>query len=554
LTLGHWTAEGRDTYGDATIVADGISRAQLTEIPDLVKAAARDGAELRAPLEQFFADEGQSGEVRRGACRALAALYADDPKSLVRLLTEAADPQHSLLVEALGKHSHAAELLLERLEEEARLWSQSDAAGRNPLAQQQVNVLCALLQLGGADSVWPRLAHRADPRVQTYFIHTAAAKGVPAELLARRLQSEQNPGVLYALILALDGYSSDAFEQQRFRMHVAELLKKYEHPDSGVHSAARWLLTRWGEGPQLRRINERLHKAPIGGYNWYINRVGQTMVLVRGIDEEGKPVAITAAEASDGSPGDWNKVRWTFAIATTETTWEELRKWPGLVTKDLGPEQSGNKPAGISMPEFFAYCRWLGEHEVADDAQAIRNSDSAGKYVVDVRAQGYRMPLDIEWQQAVRAGTSTSRFFGEATDQLAAMYVQGLAGGARPADAATKMPNQLGLFDPLGNVYEWTLDEVNDRFELITGHDQFERRIEILGLLENGTRLRVRGGSFRQPETSSNPDSAISYLAQAHRIEFIGFRVGRTINMPTPLQYAPTGKPSAAVQTNHLAR
>jgi formylglycine-generating enzyme required for sulfatase activity len=211
-----------------------------------------------------------------------------------------------------------------------------------------------------------------------------------------------------------------------------------------------------------------------------------------------------------------------------------MRKWPGLATKDLGPEQNGNKPAGISMPEFFDYCRWLSEFEVANDAQAIHSSNTAAEYSVDARARGYRMPLDMEWQRAVRAGTCTSRFFGEVTEQVAAKYVQGLAGGARAADVATKMPNQLGLFDPLGNVYEWTLDEVKSNGELIVGPEELQRRIEILGSADDvGTRLRVVGGSFRQTEESLNPTSAVNYIPQLVGNHFIGFRVARTIQMPT---------------------
>jgi formylglycine-generating enzyme required for sulfatase activity len=189
------------------------------------------------------------------------------------------------------------------------------------------------------------------------------------------------------------------------------------------------------------------------------------------------------------------------------------------------------------MPEFFAYCRWLGEHEVADDAQAINSSNTEGIYVVDVRALGYRMPLDNEWQRAVRAGTSTSRYFGEGAEQVAAQYVQGLAGGARAADVATKMPNQLGLFDALGNVHEWTLDEVNEDGELIVGPAELVRRIEILGN-NVGTRLRVVGGSFRQAEASLKADSAFRFFAQSSGFDVFGFRVARTIQMPSERQHA----------------
>src|SRR5205085_2467454 len=62
---------------------------------------------------------------------------------------------------------------------------------RDARAREQANAAVALLQLGQAESVWPCLRHRPDPRLRTYLIHRWHPLGGNVQLLLRRLEVER---------------------------------------------------------------------------------------------------------------------------------------------------------------------------------------------------------------------------------------------------------------------------------------------------------------------------------------------------------------------------
>lgn len=86
----------------------------------------------------------------------------------------------------------------------------------------------------------------------------------------------------------------------------------------------------------------------------------------------------------------------------------------------------------------------------------------------DWAADGYRLPTDAEWQYACKAGTPGYRY-GEIGD--IAWYADN--SGGRVHDVGDKVPNPWGLFDMLGNVWEWCWDlydeEVYGSYRILRG-------------------------------------------------------------------------------------
>ena len=109
-----------------------------------------------------------------------------------------------------------------------------------------------------------------------------------------------------------------------------------------------------------------------------------------------------------------------------------------------------------------AYCNWLSEQEGLPKDQWCYQPNERGEYDEGItvpasvlQRTGYRLPTEAEWEYACRAGAVTSRYYGLSIELLG-KYAWSMSNSndrARPCGLA--MPNDLGMFDMMGNVWEW---------------------------------------------------------------------------------------------------
>ena len=179
-----------------------------------------------------------------------------------------------------------------------------------------------------------------------------------------------------------------------------------------------------------------------------------------------------------------------FWMGKTEVTNAQFRKFrSGHDSK----EYEGHSLNGADQPVVYvswedakAYVKWLnGRHN--------------GRFT-------FRLPTEAEWEYACRAGTTTARFWGDDADD--ACRYGNVAdrtakqkwsnwtihdcddGYAVTAPTGGFKPNQFGLHDTLGNVWEWCEDIYS---EDAYGKHQRNNPIYTGG----GARRVLRGGSWR---------------------------------------------------------
>jgi len=219
------------------------------------------------------------------------------------------------------------------------------------------------------------------------------------------------------------------------------------------------------------------------------DRAGLTYVFIPpGTYERGAPP--DDREAHDNErPSHRVTLRRGFWLGRTEVTQEQ---WQRVMGSNPSEFKGRHRPVeNMAYPEAVEFCRRL----------------SALEGVV------CRLPTEAEWEWACRAGTTTPRY--GPVDEVA--WTRATSPKAT-RDVARRKPNGFGLFDTLGNVFEWTLDRYAPYGKLAV--------IDPRSPADAGHQCVARGGCWAWDPSWSRA-SARYRRGPQHTKSFVGLRVLR---------------------------
>ncbi|WP_259462606.1 SUMF1/EgtB/PvdO family nonheme iron enzyme [Mesotoga sp. BH458_6_3_2_1] len=215
----------------------------------------------------------------------------------------------------------------------------------------------------------------------------------------------------------------------------------------------------------------------------------------------------------------------SFLIGRFQVTFEEYDLFCDE-TRRTRPKDEGwgrvQRPAiNVSWWDAIAYCNWLSEEEgfaKAYDSKGNLLDKNGDITTVPSRVEGYRLPTEAEWEYTARGGSKSKGYKYAGSDNVndVAWYDSNSEG--KTQEVGKKEPNELGIYDMSGNVWEWCTDWFG----------KYPDTSQTNPYSNDGLVRAIRGGSWYNGKTilrvalrkSSDINSLYTYL---------GFRICRTL-------------------------
>lgn len=161
-------------------------------------------------------------------------------------------------------------------------------------------------------------------------------------------------------------------------------------------------------------------------------------------DEQPRTVEVSAfwMASSEVTFLEWDAYFKDQSLPQSKTIDGITRATPQYIDLTWGMGRDHKHPAN-SMSQLAAmmYCRWLYE--------------KTGIF--------YRLPTEAEWEYACKTGATEQNL------DLSAWFKKNSAGKFH--HVMEKKPNTLGIYDMLGNLSEWTLDQYTPNYGMLAGKD-----------------------------------------------------------------------------------
>ncbi len=173
---------------------------------------------------------------------------------------------------------------------------------------------------------------------------------------------------------------------------------------------------------------------------------------------------------------------------------------------------------------------YLDEHTPVHNVSWIAIQEFLRRLNAEFPGHNYRLPTEAEWEYACRAGTTSPYYSGNTRGGLNRVAWRHSSSEGisiyHPQPVALKEPNDFGLYDMHGNVWEWVQDCYRPSY--------YDAPYDASAIVEEGNELRViRGGGFESPFDGCRSATRRSLEKTGHRDD-VGFRL--VMDVPDPVE------------------
>ncbi len=259
-----------------------------------------------------------------------------------------------------------------------------------------------------------------------------------------------------------------------------------------------------------------------------INHISPEMVLVNGGTFQMGNTRNDIESWSNEKPVHTVKLTYDYYIGRNEVTFEEYDRYCEDTGKSYPKDKGwgrGKRPViNVSWYDATRYCNWLSKKEGIAEAYDSEGNllDSSGRITTDItKVKGYRLPTEAEWEFAARGGNESTydyKYSGSNRLDDVGWYKQNSNNQTHPV--GQKKPNELGLYDMSGNVWEWCCGSY-----LAYSKKEITNPVKC----DDINRKFDRGGSFYQDDHLSRVSRRGAYHHYKDYYGYwLGFRIART--------------------------
>ena len=158
--------------------------------------------------------------------------------------------------------------------------------------------------------------------------------------------------------------------------------------------------------------------------------------------------------------------------------------------------------------------KWQGENLPVEQV-SWNDCQKFIKKLNSMTGKNFRLPTEAEWEYAARGGNRSRGYQYSGSNNLEDVAWYASNSAYMPHDVGTKAPNELGIYDMSGNVFEWCHD----------WYGKYYRSTQINPTGQSSGSLRVyRGGSSYYTASNCRMAKRLSNIPD-YRIYSLGFRL-----------------------------